>query len=137
MSKTGVSLGAAKFVISLMHSLFQWLAVILAISSFDLRAVNVVESWSAASTIASDLKTQGTVNAETLAVDIGSLRETHQVFTLRGTGSSLDIPLRVDPTGKALLLELQEIHLRRPAVFGYSVWVNGSMGVSEQRHHPL
>ena len=102
-----------------------WVALMIAVGSGPLQAATGVAAWSAAANSATELKTQGDVKPEALAVDIGSLRETHSVITLRGTGSTLDLPLQVDPTGKSLLLELQEIHVRRPAVFGYSVWVNG------------
>ena len=73
--------------------------------------------------------TSGKVARETLNVEIGTLREKYPVATLSGRGAELSVTMHVArPEGSGtspILLEVQEIHIRRPQTFGYTVQVNG------------
>jgi hypothetical protein len=62
-----------------------------------------------------------------ITAEIGSLRPTWSVVTLPTQGSSLSFALRpLQPAASAYLLEIEEIHDRRPQAFGCSVLVNGT-----------
>jgi len=78
---------------------------------------------------AHDMTTQGSVTNETLKVEIGTLRENYPVATLLGRGSKFSLTLRVSrpkgSTATPVVLEVQEIHNRRPQALGYIVQVNG------------
>ncbi len=70
----------------------------------------------------------GVVRRETLAVEIGLLREKYSVATVSQAGSQLALTLQVgqNHADTPITLEIQEIHNRRPQVFGYTVEVNGA-----------
>ena len=78
---------------------------------------------------AHDMAIKGAVTNETVNAEIGTLREKYPVATLGGRGSELSFSLRVSrPKSSAatpVVLEVQEIHNRRPQAFGYTVQVNG------------
>ena len=71
----------------------------------------------------------GKISRETLAIDIGMQRERYQVATVAQVGSQLSMTLHVSRSGvnaaAPIILEVQEIHNRRPQIFGYTVQVNG------------
>jgi hypothetical protein len=72
----------------------------------------------------------GTVTAQTLHIEIGSVREAYPVRTLAGKDATLTATFDIsatpapDPT-TPILLEVEEIHNRQWQTFGYSVLVNG------------
>jgi hypothetical protein len=72
------------------------------------------------------LQTRGDVRAETLETEIGGFQRRYPVQTVGGTGSELRFTLRRTTTGKPAVLEIQEIHSRRPQAFGYTISVNGT-----------
>lgn len=78
-----------------------------------------------ASEAACRVETSGEVVAETLETEMGGHRERHRARTFRSAEAALRFELPVPPTGRPLLLEFQEIHTRRPVVFGYTIHVNG------------
>lgn len=83
-----------------------------------------------ANALAGALSGAGIVH-ESLTVEMGSVRETHPVATVRGTGAIATVSLRLDPEaigthGGPVWLEVEEIHDRRSDVFGYTVAVNGT-----------
>lgn len=120
-----VSLIKPLFIPSARLSAARWLLAALSLTTgVTVNAATDVATWTAATADLRVLKESGT-KSETLLVSIGSLRESCQAATVPNKGAELKAELKVDATGKPLLLELQEIHLRRPDVFGYSVWVNG------------
>ena len=67
-------------------------------------------------------KTDGLV----LATTLGSLHRSHPVRMLAGADASLSWSMAVGADDTPILLEIQEIHDRRPQVFGYNVTVNGT-----------
>ena len=71
------------------------------------------------------LKTQGQVMSEELSTEMGAIKGRHSVRTLQGAGSYLKFNLTRRETSSDLILEVQEIHHRRPQAFGYTVNVNG------------
>ena len=73
---------------------------------------------------AHSVEATGLVSVETLKTELGALKREDTVRTLRQTGATLSFDLSVKPDGKPVLLEIQEIHNRRPDVFGYTVLVN-------------
>jgi hypothetical protein len=68
----------------------------------------------------------GTVQPETIVAEVGALNRTCSGYTVSGQGSEMTLTAQVGSSGKPYLLEVQEIHDRRPAVFGYTVLVNGT-----------
>ncbi len=70
-------------------------------------------------------ETSGDVRLESIDTEMGGYRDRYAVATLRGKGSTLDFTVPAPAPGDDLLLEFQEIHNRRPDVFGYTVLVNG------------
>lgn len=84
-------------------------------------------SFNAADTQAAVVLT-GQAKLETLAFEIGSLRQQRLAITVAGTGSTASVTLGVSQNSQeAYLLEIEEIHNRRPQVFGYQIEVNGTM----------
>jgi hypothetical protein len=63
--------------------------------------------------------------AETLVGEMGGLRDTFAVRTVTGKGSSLTLEVAAPVAGQPLLIEIEEIHQRRPNAFGYTVQANG------------
>jgi hypothetical protein len=63
---------------------------------------------------------------ETLTTDIGGFSRDYQVHTVSGTGARLELTFPRPVCTGDLLLEIQEIHQRRPRAFGYTVAVNGT-----------
>lgn len=55
---------------------------------------------------------------------VGTLERLHPARTLSGKGSTLEFEMQVAAADAPVLLEIQEIHNRRPDVFGYTVLVN-------------
>ena len=70
--------------------------------------------------------TTGKVRTELLATEIGGFTRTYPVQTVSGSRSSLGFTLRKPAIAKDLILEVQEIHSRRPKAFAYTVSVNGT-----------
>ena len=69
--------------------------------------------------------TTGHVRCETLQTELGALKKTYPVRTVAKKGATLGCEFTMMPDGnKPLLLEIQEVHNRRPEVFGYTVLVN-------------
>jgi hypothetical protein len=73
---------------------------------------------------AHQVKTVGSVKAETLETEMGGYRDRYRVRTLSGENAELRFEVPLPAAGQPLLLEIQEIHTRRPVVFGYTVLVN-------------
>jgi hypothetical protein len=71
-------------------------------------------------------RTTGDVRSEQLATEIGGFARTYGVQTVTGRGSALSFTLQKPKHAKDLILEVQEIHVRRPKAFGYTVAVNGT-----------
>ena len=73
--------------------------------------------------------TKGSITNEILNVEIGSLRPHYQVATLSGRGTELSTTLNLAQATTAaaspIILEVEEIHNRRPGTLGYTVQVNG------------
>jgi hypothetical protein len=67
----------------------------------------------------------GQVRGEQLATEIGGFARTYPVQTVSGSGSTFGFTLRKPAGSKDLILEVQEIHTRRPKAFAYTVAVNG------------
>jgi len=92
-------------------------------------AIDSVVFGDAASEKSHGVADTGTVAREKLAIEIGLLREKYPVATVSQPGSQVSVTLQVargtvDPA-TPIILEVQEIHNRRPQVFGYTVQVNG------------
>jgi hypothetical protein len=77
-----------------------------------------------ASEKAHQVKTVGSVKAGTLETEMGGYRDRFRVRTLSGENAELRFEVPLPSAGQPLLLEIQEIHQRRPVVFGYTVLVN-------------
>lgn len=78
-----------------------------------------------ASEAAHRVETSGDVVAEVLDTEMGGHRELHRARTFRSVEASLRFEVPAPPAGRPLLIEFQEIHTRRPVVFGYTIHVNG------------
>lgn len=65
----------------------------------------------------------GKVIRESLPSEMGRLLNTFEALTVQGKGASLKFKMKTKPQ-EALILEIQEIHQRRPKAFGYTVAVN-------------
>ena len=74
---------------------------------------------------AHSLKVEGKVKSETLDTEMGSFIDRYPVRTIEGNGAALTVTLKAPEKGKTLLLEVQEIHNRRPDAFGYMILANG------------
>lgn len=72
------------------------------------------------------VETAGAIRHETLETTMGTLLDHHPVVTLEGTGAEYSFSIKATRSGRPLLLEVQEIHNRRPDTFGYSIEVNGT-----------
>ena len=83
------------------------------------------EPSSSATSTPSVIATTGNVHAENLSTETGGYRESTPVLTVTGKGSSVSVTVPAPPKGQPLLLEIREIHNRRPKAFGYTVLVNG------------
>lgn len=68
----------------------------------------------------------GDVTAESLRSEMGGLVRHYEAITVTGTGSRVAFTLRPRDSARDLILEIQEIHQRRPQAFGYTVEVNGT-----------
>ncbi len=79
-----------------------------------------------ASEAAHGVGSTGSSVIETLSTEMGSLRHDYTVRTVTGKGSTVAVSVAAPAAGKLLLLEVREIHNRRPRAFGYMVLVNGS-----------
>ncbi len=71
-----------------------------------------------------ELRLSGEVKAEKLATTVGTVAVTYPVRSVKGPGATLAFILRGVAPGTPALLEIQEIHDRRPHAFGYTVRVN-------------
>ena len=69
--------------------------------------------------------TTGQVRSERLDTEIGSFYRTYPVRTVSGTGSSLSFSMAKPPGAQDVVLEFQEIHIRRPQAHGYTIAING------------
>jgi len=119
-----------------MKTVFSWrsLALALCILGFS-RIAPAVEDESAYSASISfgeerdeaawKMTTSGDVRADILETESGGYHETHRVLTVSGKGSTVEFSVPCPPKGRPLLLEIQEIHNRRPKAFGYTILVNG------------
>ena len=83
------------------------------------------EPSSSATSTPSVIATTGNVHAENLSTETGGYRESTPVLTVTGKGSSVSVTVSAPPKGQSLLIEIREIHNRRPKAFGYTVLVNG------------
>lgn len=77
------------------------------------------EAWAKA------LNKSGDVRPEALSLEMGSLRTDIEACTIRGRGSELSLTLQPPPGIGSLLLEVEEVHNRRPATLAYSILVDG------------
>ena len=66
----------------------------------------------------------GKVSTNPLQMEIGALKGNLSARTISGKGSAISFSLTVAEGPGPVLLEIQEIHARRPQVFGYLVLVN-------------
>ena len=65
------------------------------------------------------------VKIDRIETEMGSFREAFAVRTVSRKGSTMQCQVPVKEGTKSLILEIQEIHNRRPDAFGYTVLVNG------------
>lgn len=65
------------------------------------------------------------VQIEKIATEMGSFRETSTARTLPGKGTQIQCLVPFPAGTRSLILEIQEIHNRRPDAFGYTLLVNG------------
>jgi len=70
-------------------------------------------------------ETSVNVRLEKLETEMGGHLERYQTATVAGKNASLAFELPAPAKGEDLLLEIREIHNRRPGVFGYTVLVEG------------
>jgi hypothetical protein len=68
----------------------------------------------------------GNIRQETIQTEVGTLKREYAVYTVSGQGNVMALTAPVEKSDAPLLLEIQEIHNRRPDVFGYTVLVNGT-----------
>jgi hypothetical protein len=68
----------------------------------------------------------GAVHTETLDTEMGAIRGTWTVHTLPGKGAEMEFDVSAPTAAGGLILEIQEIHDRRPGAYGYTVLVNGT-----------
>ncbi len=71
------------------------------------------------------LKGFGNVRSEKLQTEMGGIKGHYAVKTIQGSGSRVAFTLTKPARTSSLILEVQEIHDRRPKAFGYMVNVNG------------
>ncbi len=72
------------------------------------------------------LKSTGKTARESFSTEIGAFNRVYSATTLQGTGSQLQFRFNKPIAEHDVLLEIQEIHQRRPRAFGYTVAVNGT-----------
>jgi hypothetical protein len=70
-------------------------------------------------------ETSGNVRLESLETEMGGHLDRYQAATFAGKNTSLAFKVPAPAKGEDLLLEIREIHNRRPGVFGYTVLVDG------------
>ncbi len=63
---------------------------------------------------------------EMLRTEMGSFRDAFEVCTIPAKGATASFQVPFAPETSSLVLEVQEIHDRRPDAFGYMVLVNGT-----------
>ncbi len=78
-----------------------------------------------ASTQAHGFSSTGAVRSEHIETEMGGLKRSYAVQTVQGTGSGVSFTLAGPRHPGPAILEIQEIHQRRPQAFGYTVSVNG------------
>ena len=66
----------------------------------------------------------GQVTSKPLHMEIGTFKTTAPAQTVLGKGAAVSFELAVNGGSGPVLLEIQEVHNRRPQVFGYTVLVN-------------
>jgi hypothetical protein len=71
-------------------------------------------------------QSHGGVAAESLRSEMGGLIRCYDAMTVTGTGSWVGFTFRPRAVESSLILEIQEIHQRRPKAFGYTIEVNGT-----------
>lgn len=71
------------------------------------------------------LRSEGAVRAETLDTRMVLLEGRHSTRRIEGRGAALSVDLAVPDAAERVVVEIQEIHDRRPESFGYAVRVNG------------
>jgi hypothetical protein len=78
-----------------------------------------------ASESAASVTVSGSVTTEVLSTEMGGFHDRYRVRTLQGLGASLLATVAAPSKGQPLLVEIEEIHDRRPDAFGYLVLANG------------
>ena len=68
----------------------------------------------------------GHARQEMIQTEVGTLKREYTAYTVSGQGTVMTLTASVEKSAAPLLLEIQEIHNRRPDVFGYTVLVNGT-----------
>ncbi len=71
------------------------------------------------------VQAKGAIALERLDTEMGTLKGSHSVRTVPHKGGELTFEVPFDAGAKSLILEIQEIHNRRAAAYGYSVLING------------
>ena len=104
-------------------TLLIFLSVIL--SLLKLWAADEIQFGESSSESAHQLSSKGKVQQENLSTEIGDLKQSYSVRTLIGTGAELSVTFERPAHAESLVLEVQEIHSRRPSAFGYMVNLNG------------
>ena len=66
------------------------------------------------------------VKASVLSTELGALKLRHSARIISGENSALTLSMAVTAGNSPILLEIQEIHDRRPQAIGYTVAVNGT-----------
>jgi hypothetical protein len=77
-----------------------------------------------ASESAADLRVRGTAPVEIMDTRMVLLEGRHTTRRLTGKGTMVAMRLAAPGAAERVMVEIQEIHDRRPESFGYSVWIN-------------
>lgn len=92
-------------------------------SAFSQSERAYASQWHLGSATSPAWTTTGDVRAESLPTEMGGYQESLSGLTLQGVGASVTLTVAAPPAGQPLLLEIQELHQRRPRAFGYAVIV--------------
>lgn len=83
-----------------------------------------IEPWNEADRAKFRITTSGDVQFTKMKTSMGGMHRNLDAATLSGEGATLNFELPA-AAAKQVLLEIEEVHNRRPQAFGYTVSVNG------------
>lgn len=101
--------------------------MVMLLPMFPLNAQSPDTAFVAHFDVSTGLATQqsGDVRLEPMETEMGGYLDRFQTVSLARKGASLSVEVPAPAAGEGLLLEIREIHNRRPGVFGYTVLVDG------------